>query len=44
VYFVQGGQVRLFKGWTMTETIEKQGRWDVAELQAEMPRLRAPEK
>jgi NAD(P)-dependent dehydrogenase (short-subunit alcohol dehydrogenase family) len=40
VFFVQGGQVRSFKGWTMTETIEKQGRWDVAELVAEMPKLR----
>jgi NAD(P)-dependent dehydrogenase (short-subunit alcohol dehydrogenase family) len=40
VFFVQGGQVRLFKGWTMTETIEKEGRWDVAELQSEMAKLR----
>jgi NAD(P)-dependent dehydrogenase (short-subunit alcohol dehydrogenase family) len=44
VYFVQGGQVRRFQGWKMEETIEKQGRWDVAELVAEMPKLKAPEK
>ncbi len=39
VFFVQGGQVRLFQPWTMTETIEKHDRWTVAELAAEMPRL-----
>src|SRR5579863_6022275 len=39
VFFVQGGQVRLFQPWTMTETIEKNDRWTVAELQAEMHRL-----
>jgi NAD(P)-dependent dehydrogenase (short-subunit alcohol dehydrogenase family) len=41
VFFVQGGQVRLFQSWTMTDTIEKDGRWTVAELQAEMRRLGA---
>src|SRR3954453_11729641 len=40
VFFVQGGQVRLFKGWAMTETIEKPGRWEVTELQQEMAKLR----
>ncbi|HEX4906907.1 MAG TPA: SDR family NAD(P)-dependent oxidoreductase, partial [Acidimicrobiales bacterium] len=44
VYFVQGGQVRRFQGWKMEETIEKQGRWDVSELAAEMPKLRPPSK
>lgn len=39
VYFVQGGQIRLFKPWTMTDTIEKDDRWTVAELQTEMQRL-----
>lgn len=39
VFFVQGGQVRLFQPWTMTETIEKDDRWTAAELAAEMPRL-----
>ncbi len=39
VFFVQGGQVRLFQPWTMTETIEKDDRWTVAELAAEMTRL-----
>ncbi len=41
VFFVQGGQVRLFQPWTMTDTIEKDSRWTVAELQAEMQRLGA---
>jgi NAD(P)-dependent dehydrogenase (short-subunit alcohol dehydrogenase family) len=39
VYFVQGGQVRLFQPWRMTDTIGKDDRWTVAELQAEMHRL-----
>ena len=39
VFFVQGGQVRLFQPWTMTETIEKDGRWSVAELETEMKKL-----
>jgi NAD(P)-dependent dehydrogenase (short-subunit alcohol dehydrogenase family) len=36
VYFVQGGQIRLFRPWTMTDTLEKGDRWTVAELQAQM--------
>ena len=36
VYFVQGGQIRRFQPWTMTDTLEKKGRWTVAELQAQM--------
>ena len=39
VYFVQGGQIRLFQPWTMTDTLEKDARWTVEELQAEMHRL-----
>ncbi len=39
VYFVHGGQVRLFQPWTMTETIEQDARWTVAELVSEMHRL-----
>jgi NAD(P)-dependent dehydrogenase (short-subunit alcohol dehydrogenase family) len=39
VFFVQGGQVRRFQPWTMTESIDRDGRWTVADLQAEMPRL-----
>ena len=38
-FFVQGGQVRLFQPWTMTETIDKQDRWTVAELETEMKKL-----
>ena len=32
VYFVQGGQIRLFQPWTMTDTLDKDDRWTVAEL------------
>ena len=39
VYFVHGGQVRLFQPWTMTDSIDKNDRWTVTELQAEMHRL-----
>jgi NAD(P)-dependent dehydrogenase (short-subunit alcohol dehydrogenase family) len=39
VFFVQGGQIRLFQPWTMTESIERDGRWTVSGLQAEMHRL-----
>jgi NAD(P)-dependent dehydrogenase (short-subunit alcohol dehydrogenase family) len=39
VFFVQGGMVRLFQPWTMTDTIERHDRWTVAELATEMPKL-----
>jgi NAD(P)-dependent dehydrogenase (short-subunit alcohol dehydrogenase family) len=39
VYYVLGGQVRLYQPWTLTETLEKDGRWTVAELQAQMHKL-----
>ncbi|HET8990462.1 MAG TPA: SDR family oxidoreductase [Acidimicrobiales bacterium] len=39
VYFVQGGTVRLFKNWTMTETLEKGDRWGVTELAARLGEL-----
>jgi NAD(P)-dependent dehydrogenase (short-subunit alcohol dehydrogenase family) len=37
VLFVQGGQVRLFQPWTMTDTLEKHDRWTVAELAEQLP-------
>jgi NAD(P)-dependent dehydrogenase (short-subunit alcohol dehydrogenase family) len=39
VFYVQGGTVRVFQPWKMTDTIEKNDRWTVAELQTEMPKL-----
>ncbi|HWD97284.1 MAG TPA: SDR family oxidoreductase [Acidimicrobiales bacterium] len=41
VLFVQGGTVRKFQNWTMTDTIEKNDRWTVSELAAELPTLLA---
>jgi len=41
VFFVLGGTIRNFQGWTLTDTLEKDDRWTVAELQAEMHRLGA---
>ncbi len=38
-FFVQGGVVRAFQPWTMTETIDKGDRWTVTELQSEMKKL-----
>ena len=39
VYFVQGGQVRLFKGWTLTSIIDCNERWTIDALAKEMPNL-----
>jgi NAD(P)-dependent dehydrogenase (short-subunit alcohol dehydrogenase family) len=39
VFFVQGGTVRKFQNWTMTETLEKDDRWTVSELATELPKL-----
>lgn len=39
VFFVQGGTVRKFQNWTMTDTLEKNDRWDVAELAQQLPTL-----
>jgi NAD(P)-dependent dehydrogenase (short-subunit alcohol dehydrogenase family) len=41
VFFVQGGTIRTFQNWTMTDTLERSSRWTVAELQTEMARLGA---
>ena len=39
VFFVQGGTVRTFQNWTMTDTIDRHARWSVEELASEMPKL-----
>lgn len=39
VFFVQGGTVRNFQNWTMTETIDRPVRWTVEELAAEVGKL-----
>lgn len=39
VYFVQGGTVRRFQNWTMTNTLEKNDRWTVEELAVQLPTL-----
>lgn len=31
-FFVQGGSIKLVKSWELTEGIERDGRWSVAEL------------
>ena len=39
VFFVQGGTVRKFQNWTMTETLEQNDRWSVSDLAAQLPTL-----
>ncbi|MBK9179220.1 MAG: SDR family oxidoreductase [Acidimicrobiales bacterium] len=39
VFFVQGGTVKLFTPWRMAEGIERDSRWTVADLQAELSKL-----
>jgi NAD(P)-dependent dehydrogenase (short-subunit alcohol dehydrogenase family) len=39
VFFVQGGTVRKFQNWTMTDTLEKNDRWTVSELAEQLPSL-----
>jgi NAD(P)-dependent dehydrogenase (short-subunit alcohol dehydrogenase family) len=41
VFFVQGGAIRNFQNWTMTETIDRPSRWTVDELREMMPKLDA---
>ncbi|MBA3653137.1 MAG: SDR family NAD(P)-dependent oxidoreductase [Actinobacteria bacterium] len=38
-FFVQGGRVAVMQGWSMGETIDKDDRWTVAELETEMKRF-----
>lgn len=39
VFYVLGGTVRRFQNWTMTSTLEKNDRWSVSELAAQLPTL-----
>jgi len=39
VFFVQGGAVRVFTGWTVVSSIERDDRWTVAELEEAIPKL-----
>ena len=39
VFFVQGGTVRRFQNWTMTDTLEHDDRWSVRELADQLPTI-----
>ena len=39
VFYVQGGLVQLYQGWTPVSEIEKRGRWKPAELAGRMEEL-----
>jgi NAD(P)-dependent dehydrogenase (short-subunit alcohol dehydrogenase family) len=36
VFFVQGGKVQLVQPWTLTESVDKDDRWTVTELESAM--------
>ncbi len=36
---MQGGKVQLFQSWTLKESIDKEARWTVSELEQEMKAL-----
>jgi NAD(P)-dependent dehydrogenase (short-subunit alcohol dehydrogenase family) len=39
VFFVMGGEVHLFQPWTIVESIQKDGKWTVEELEKESVRF-----
>jgi NAD(P)-dependent dehydrogenase (short-subunit alcohol dehydrogenase family) len=39
VFFVQGGEVKLFQGWTAVSSVRRDGRWTVAQLEEAIPKL-----
>jgi NAD(P)-dependent dehydrogenase (short-subunit alcohol dehydrogenase family) len=39
VFFVQGGVIRVFQNWTMTETLEKGDRFSIEDIEAGLPKL-----
>ena len=39
VFFVQGGEVKLFQGWSVVSSIERDERWTVAALSQAIPKL-----
>ncbi len=39
VFFIQGGVVQLFTGWTAAASVERDERWTVADLAATIPKL-----
>jgi NAD(P)-dependent dehydrogenase (short-subunit alcohol dehydrogenase family) len=39
VFFVQGGSVRNFQNWTMTDSLDRPSRWTIEDLRAAMPKL-----
>ena len=39
VLFVQGGQIRLFQPWTMTERLDRDDRWTIVELAEQLPSI-----
>ncbi|MDQ6909540.1 MAG: short-chain dehydrogenase, partial [Actinomycetota bacterium] len=42
IFLVDGGAVRVLRPWAPAETVEKDGRWTVADLAAELGPLLLP--
>jgi hypothetical protein len=40
-FYAKGGEIRRFLGWHYGKTVDKGGRWTVAELDAAIPELLA---
>ncbi len=39
VFFIQGRVIRVFQNWTMTETLEKDDRFTIDDIEAGLPKL-----
>jgi len=39
VFFIQGGEVKLFQSWTVVSSVERESRWTVAALDEAIPKL-----
>ena len=39
VFYILGGKVQVFRPWTLAEVVERNHRWTIAELEAEIPKL-----
>ena len=39
VFFVQGGEVKLFQGWSLVSSVHRDDRWTIADLDEALPKL-----
>ena len=36
IFYIQGGRIRVFQPWTMTQGLERTSRWSIEDLAAEL--------